>query len=105
MNEKEIRISPSAIHGDKVIGVDIKKYKQALVKITKLEKDLEYTRECSKVKDKYWDQIRVDRNSYLLEKQSLKRKVEELETELYFCNRNRKMEKIIGSKDTISEKK
>ena len=102
MENKDIRIYPSAIHGDKVIGVDIKKYKQALVKITKLEKDLEYTRECSKVKDKYWDQIRVDRNSYLLEKESLKREVEELKTELYFCNRNNKMEKIVGNENAVS---
>jgi len=105
MENKDIRISPSVIHGDKVIGVDIKKYKQALAKITKLEKGLEYARECNIVKDKYWSQIGIDRNSYLLEKENLERKVEELETELYFCNRNRKMEKMVGSENAISEEK
>ena len=105
MENKDIRIFPSAVHGETVIGVSVKKYNKAITKIARLEKDLEYARECNIVKDKYWSQIGIDRNSYLLEKENLKRKVLELETELYFCNRNRKMEKIIGSKDTISEKK
>ena len=82
-------------HGVEIIGMDIRKHKQALVKITKLEKDLEYARECNKVKDKYWDQTRIDRNTYLIEKQILERKVEELETELYFCNRNKRVGEIV----------
>ena len=82
-------------HGSEIIGMDIRKHKQALVKITKLEKDLEYVRECNKVKDKYWDQTRIDRNTYLIEKQILERKVEELETELYFCNRNKRVGELV----------
>ena len=82
-------------HGVEIIGMDIRKHKHALVKITKLEKDLEYARECNKVKDKYWDQTRIDRNTYLIEKQILERKVEELETELYFCNRNKRVGEIV----------
>jgi len=82
-------------HGVEIIGMDIRKHKQALVKITKLEKDLEYAIECNKVKDKYWDQTRIDRNTYLIEKQILEKKVEELETELYFCNRNKRVGEIV----------
>ena len=82
-------------HGVEIISMDIKKYNQAIAKITKLEKDLEYARECNKVKDKYWDQTRIDRNTYLIEKQILERKVEELETELYFCNRNKRVGEIV----------
>jgi hypothetical protein len=46
--------------------------------------------------------MRVDRNSFLLELDelnSLKEKVEELETELYFCNRNRRLEEIVNGKE------
>ena len=88
-------ISPNVIHGTKVIGMDIKKYNQAISKIERLEKDLEYARECNEVKDKYWDKIRVERNSFLLEKERLEEKVKELETELYFCYRNNKVEEIV----------
>ena len=59
------RISPNAIHGTKVIGMSIDKYNQAISKIERLEKDLKYARECNEVKDKYWDTIRVERNSFL----------------------------------------
>jgi hypothetical protein len=46
--------------------------------------------------EKFADRMRIDRNSFLL-------KVEELETELYFCNRNRRVEEIVnGNKNTIS---
>ena len=46
--------------------------------------------------EQFADRMRIDRNSFLL-------KVEELETELYFCNRNRRVEEIVnGNKNTIS---
>ena len=35
-------MSREVIHGTKVIGMDIKKYNQAISKIERLEKDLEY---------------------------------------------------------------
>tara|TARA_Y100000310_G_scaffold141758_1_gene141222 strand:+ start:151 stop:444 length:294 start_codon:yes stop_codon:yes gene_type:complete len=89
------RISPNAISEPKVIAIDIKKYNQAISKIERLEKDLKYARECNEVKDKYWDTIRVERNSFLLEKERLKERVEELETELYFCNRNKRIGEIV----------
>ena len=87
-------------HGVEIISMDIKKYNQAVAKINKLERDLKYSRGCLETIDKYWDKIRVERNSFLLEKQNLEEKVKELETELYFCRRNRQLEDIVdGSKD------
>ena len=88
------------IHGTKVIGMDIKKYNQAISNIERLKKDLEYTRECNNVKDKYWDKIRVERNSFLLEKERLEERVQELETELYFCHRNKRVEEIVDERNS-----
>ena len=42
--------------------------------------------------EEFADKMRVERNSYLAEKLSLEEKVLELETELYFCRRNKKIE-------------
>ena len=39
--------------------------------------------------EQFADRMRIDRNSFLLEK-------EELETELYFCYRNNKVEEIVN---------
>ena len=41
--------------------------------------------------EEFADKMRVERNSYLAEKLSLEEKVLELETELYFCLRNKKL--------------
>ena len=65
------------------------------MQVERLERELKYSRECNEVKDKYWDKIRVERNSFLLEKERLEEKVKELETELYFCNRNKRVEEIV----------
>ena len=81
-------MSREAIHGTTVIGMDIKKYNKAITKIERLEKELKDARECNKVKDKYWHNIGVERNT-------LKKRVEELETELYFCNRNKRVGEIV----------
>ena len=94
-------MSREVIHGTKVIGMDIKKYKQAIAKIERLEKDLKYARECNNVKDKFWDKIRVERNSFLLEKERLEERVEELETELYFCNRNKRVEDLVNERTKL----
>ena len=91
-------MSREVIHGTKVIGMDIKKYNQAISKIERLEKDLKYARECNEVKDKYWDKIRVERNSFLLEKERLEERVKELETELYFYNRNKRVGEIVDER-------
>ena len=42
--------------------------------------------------EQFADRMRIDRNSFLL-------KVQELETELYFCNRNRRVEEIVNGKE------
>jgi len=75
--------------------MDIKKYNQAISNIERLEKDLKYARECNKVKDKYWDKIRVERNTFALDIIELQDKVKELETELYFCNRNKRVGEVV----------
>ena len=43
--------------------------------------------------EKFADRMRIDRNSFLL-------KVEELETELYFCRRNNKIEEIVNEQNS-----
>ena len=82
-------------HGVEIIGMDIKKYNQAITKIERLERELKDAWERNEVQNKYWHNIATDRNTYLIEKQILERKVEELETELYFCNRNKRVGEIV----------
>ena len=65
------------------------------MQVTRLEEQLEYARECNKVKDKYWDKIRIERNGFALDIIELQDKVRELETELYFCRRNRRVEEVV----------
>ena len=72
-------MSREVIHGTKVIGMDIKKYNQAVLKIQQLERDLKYARECNEVKDKYWDKIRVERNTFALKITELQYRIKELE--------------------------
>ena len=64
--------------------------------VTRLEVQLKYARECNEVKDKYWDKIRVERNTFALEITELQDRVKELETELYFCRRNKRIGEIVG---------
>ena len=66
------------------------------IRISQLEKDLKYARECNEVKDKYWDKIRIERNGFALKITELQDKVKELETELYFCNRNKRVEELVN---------
>ena len=44
--------------------------------------------------EQFANRMRIDRNSFLLQK-------EELETELYFCYRNNKIEEIVDSRNNI----
>ena len=41
--------------------------------------------------EQFADRMRIDRNSFLIQKQ-------ELETELYFCHRNNKIEKVVNDR-------
>ena len=91
MSKNDWGISPNAIHGTKVIGMDIKKYDQAISKIERLERELKDARERNEVQNKYWHNIGVERNT-------LKERVEELETELYFCNRNKRIGELVDER-------
>ena len=71
------------------------------IRILQLEKDLKYAIECNEVKDKYWDKIRVERNGFALKITELQDKVKELETEIYFCNRNKRLEEIVDETQSI----
>jgi len=68
--------------------------------VTRLEGQLKYARECNEVKDKYWDKIRIERNGFVLDITELQDKVKELETELYFCNRNKRVGEIVDEQNS-----
>ena len=68
------------------------------LQVERLERELKYARECNNVKDKYWDKIRIERNGFALEITELQDKVKELETELYFCNRNKRVGEIVDER-------
>ena len=52
--------------------------------------------------EKFADRMRIDRNSFLYrgedEWKKLEDKVIELETELYFCNRNKRVEELVDER-------
>ena len=68
------------------------------MQVERLERELKDAIERNEVQNKYWDKIRVERNSFLLEKESLEERVKELETELYFCNRNKRIGEIVDER-------
>ena len=112
-------MSREVIHGTKVIGMDIKKYNKAITKIERLERELKDARECNNVKDKYWHNIGVERNTLkekyaeleeqhatnLVERNSFLLEKERLETELYFCNRNKRVEEIVDERTKMETPK
>ena len=44
--------------------------------------------------EEFADRMRIDRNSFLLQ-------VQKLETELYFCNRNKRVEEIVDERTKV----
>ena len=60
--------SDGSNHGAEIIGMAIKKYKQAITRIARLERELKDARECNNVKDKYWKNIRIELNRYINKK-------------------------------------
>ena len=64
-------------------------YNRATMTITKIERELKDARERNEVQNKYWHNIGVERNT-------LQERVKELETELYFCNRNKRIEELVN---------
>ena len=75
------------------------------MQVTRLEEQLKYARECNKVKDKYWDKIRIERNGFVLDITELQDKVRELETELYFCNRNKRVGEVVDERTKMETPK
>ena len=75
------------------------------MQVTRLEEQLKYARECNKVKDKYWDKIRIERNGFVLDITELQDKVKELETELYFCNRNKRIGEVVDERTKMETPK
>ena len=61
------------------------------LQIEKLERELKDAWERNEVQNKYWHNIATERNT-------LKERVEELETELYFCNRNKRIGEIVDER-------
>ena len=51
--------------------------------------------------EKFADKMRVERNSFLIEKEILEERVQELETELYFCNRNKRIGEIVDERTKV----
>ena len=64
------------------------------LQIEKLERELKNARERNEVQNKYWHNIGVERNT-------LKERVEELETELYFCNRNKRIGEVVDERTKV----
>ena len=56
--------------------------------VERLERELKDARERNEVQNKYWHNIGAERNT-------LKSRVEELETELYFRNRNNRIGELV----------
>ena len=69
-----------------------------LSQVDRLEKDLKYARERNEVQNKYWHNIGVERNT-------LKERVEEVETELYFCNRNKRVGEVVDERTKMETPK
>ena len=56
--------------------------------VERLERELKDARDRNEVQNKYWHDIGVERNT-------LQKLVDELETELYFCNRNKRIGEVV----------
>ena len=63
------------------------------LQIGMLERELKDARERNEVQNKYWHNIAAERNT-------LQKRVEELETELYFCNRNKRVGEIVDEQNS-----
>ena len=90
----------SDYHGNGKLGFE-RNITILTMQVTRLEEQLKYARECNEVKDKYWDKIRVERNTFALDIIELQDKVKELETELYFYNRNKRVGEIVDERTKV----
>ena len=80
----------SDYHGNGKLGFD-RNITILTRQVERLERELKDARERNEVQNKYWHNIGVERNT-------LKERVEELETELYFCNRNKRIGEIVDER-------
>ena len=94
----------SDYHGNGKLGFE-RNITILTMQVTRLEEQLKYAIECNKVKDKYWDQIRVERNTFALDIIELQDKVKELETELYFYNRNKRVGELVDERTKMETPK
>ena len=83
----------SDYHGNGKLGFD-RNITILTKQVERLERELKDARERNEVQNKYWHNIGVERNT-------LKERVEELETELYFCNRNNRIEEIVDERTKV----
>ena len=83
----EQRISSDSYHGMEIIGLPITKSKNVFM--------CDYKSMSKKELEEFADKMRIERNSFLLEKERLEERIKELETELYFCNRNKRIGEIV----------
>jgi len=90
----------SDYHGNGKLGFE-RNITILTMQVERLERELKYARECNKVKDKYWDKIRIERNGFALKITELQDKVKELETELYFCNRNKRIGEVVDERTKV----
>ena len=112
MSRLQLKKLRAAAEDNDKIRVD---YKRATITITKIERELKDAWERNEVQNKYWHNIGVERNS-LKESQpkllkhiisiekvnaELKEKVSELETELYFCNRNNRIGEVVDERTKV----
>ena len=80
----------SDYHGNGKLGFD-RNITILTRQVERLERELKDARERNEVQNKYWHNIGVERNA-------LQDKVKELETELYFCNRNKRVGEIVDER-------
>ena len=83
----------SDYHGNGKLGFD-RNITILTRQVERLERELKDARERNEVQNKYWHNIGVERNT-------LKERVKELETELYFCNRNKRIGEIVDERTKV----
>ena len=94
----------SDYHGNGKLGFD-RNITILTRQVERLERELKDARERNEVQNKYWDKIRIERNGFVLDITELQDKVKELETELYFCNRNKRVGEVVDERTKMETPK
>ena len=104
----------SDYHGNGKLGFE-RNITRLSSQVERLERELKDARERNEVHNKYWHSIGVERNTLkekyteleelhatnLVERNSFLLEKERLETELYFCNRNKKIGEIVDERTKV----